>query len=49
MIGCKRPVIDTNFETYNKQNVTLVDLRQGGIERIAANGVETTGFMNLTP
>ena len=28
-IGCKRPVIDTNYyETYNKQNVTLVDLRQ---------------------
>ena len=45
-IGCKRPVIDTNYyETYNKQNVTLVDLRQGGIERIAANGVQTAqGF-----
>ena len=32
-IGCKRPVIDSNyFETFNRDNVTLVDLRRGGIE-----------------
>ncbi len=41
-IGCKRPVIDTNYyETFNRDNVTLVDLRQGGIERITKTGVQT--------
>jgi cyclohexanone monooxygenase len=41
-IGCKRPVIDTHYyETFNRDNVTLVDLRQGGIERITENGVQT--------
>ena len=41
-IGCKRPVIDTDYyETYNRDNVTLVDLRQGGIERITRTGVQT--------
>ena len=41
-IGCKRPVIDTNYyATFNRDNVTLVDLRQGGIEKITATGVQT--------
>ncbi|GIS18261.1 MAG: hypothetical protein CM15mP120_01770 [Pseudomonadota bacterium] len=41
-MGCKRPVIDTNYyETFNRDNVTLVDLRRGGIETITANGVQT--------
>ena len=41
-MGCKQPVIDTNYyETYNRDNVTLVDLRRGGIERISASGVDT--------
>jgi cyclohexanone monooxygenase len=41
-IGCKRPVIDTQyFETFNRDNVTLVDLRRGGIERITSNGIQT--------
>ena len=41
-IGCKRPVIDTDYyKTFNKGNVTLVDLREGGIERITKNGVAT--------
>ena len=41
-IGCKRPVIDTDyFETYNRDNVTLVDLRRGAIERITADGILT--------
>ncbi|MEX2255870.1 MAG: NAD(P)/FAD-dependent oxidoreductase [Acidimicrobiia bacterium] len=41
-IGCKRPVIDTHyFETFNRDDVTLVDLRGGGIERIAETGIET--------
>ncbi len=42
-IGCKRPVIDSNyFETFNRDNVTLVDLRRGGIETITATGIQTT-------
>ncbi len=41
-LGCKRPVIDTHYyETFNRSNVTLVDLRQGGIERITPTGVLT--------
>ena len=41
-MGCKRPVIDTNYyETFNQSNVSLVDLRKGGIETITANGVQT--------
>jgi cyclohexanone monooxygenase len=42
-IGCKRPVIDTDYyETFNRDNVTLVDLRRGGIDRIDETGVQTT-------
>jgi cyclohexanone monooxygenase len=41
-MGCKRPVIDTDYyETFNRDNVTLVDLRQGGIEEITEAGVQT--------
>jgi cyclohexanone monooxygenase len=41
-IGCKRPVIDTDYyEAFNQDNVTLVDLRRGGIEQITANGIKT--------
>ena len=41
-MGCKRPVLDIGyFETYNRDNVTLVDLRRGGIERITPGGVQT--------
>ncbi len=41
-IGCKRPVIDTHyFETFNRDDVTLVDLRKGGIEAIDAGGIRT--------
>ncbi len=41
-IGCKRPVIDSHYyETFNRDNVTLVDLRQGGIERITGTGIQT--------
>jgi cation diffusion facilitator CzcD-associated flavoprotein CzcO len=40
--GCKRPIIDQGyFETFNRDNVTLVDLRKGGIERITPEGIET--------
>lgn len=41
-IGCKRPVIDTGYlDTFNRDDVTLVDLRRGGIERIVPSGIET--------
>eukprot|EP01048_Picozoa_sp_COSAG05_P018275 COSAG05_NODE_2645_length_2807_cov_1752.380724_2_plen_83_part_00 len=36
-IGCKRPVVDTGyFETFNRGNVDIIDLRlekEGGIQR----------------
>ena len=38
----KRPPIDTNyFETFNKNNVTLVDLKSSPIESITPRGVKT--------
>jgi cyclohexanone monooxygenase len=41
-LGCKRPVVDIGyFDTFNRDNVTLVDLRQGGIERITKTSVQT--------
>jgi cation diffusion facilitator CzcD-associated flavoprotein CzcO len=41
--AAKRPPIDTDyFETYNRPNVTLVDLKAGPIERITPLGVCTT-------
>src|SRR5215472_7756355 len=41
--AAKRPPIDTNyFETYNRPNVTLVDLRGAPIERITRAGICTT-------
>ena len=41
-IGCKRPVIDTDYyKTFNRDNVTLVDLRQGGIRHIPSACVAT--------
>jgi cation diffusion facilitator CzcD-associated flavoprotein CzcO len=39
----KRPLIDTNyFETYNRPNVTLVDIRHDPIEEITPKGIRTT-------
>ena len=41
--AAKRPPIDTNyFETYNRPNVTLVDLRKASIDRISRAGICTT-------
>jgi cation diffusion facilitator CzcD-associated flavoprotein CzcO len=41
--AAKRPPIDTNyFETYNRPNVALVDLRKTPIERISRAGICTT-------
>jgi cation diffusion facilitator CzcD-associated flavoprotein CzcO len=40
--AAKRPPIDTNyFETFNRDNVTLVDLRAEPIERITPAGIKT--------
>src|SRR3954451_15065657 len=40
--AAKRPPIDTNyFETFNRDNVTLVDLRSDPIERITPAGIHT--------
>ena len=41
-IGTKRLCLDTNYyETYNRANVTLVDVRSAPIERITETGVRT--------
>lgn len=41
--AAKRPPIDTDyFETFNRDNVALVDLRAEPIEAITANGIRTT-------
>ena len=40
--AAKRPPIDTDyFETFNRDNVALVDLRADPIERITARGIRT--------
>ncbi len=40
--AAKRPPVDSNyFETYNRDNVTLVDLRATPIERITEQGIKT--------
>ena len=42
-IGTKRICVDSGyFDTYNRENVTLVDLRRTPIEEITAAGVRTT-------
>lgn len=41
-IGCKRPVLDTGyFETFNREDVTLVDLRKDPIVEVVPEGVLT--------
>ena len=41
--GIQRVPLETNyFETYNRDNVTLVDLAEAPIERITKTGVKTT-------
>ncbi len=41
--GTKRPPIDTDYyETFNRDNVTLVDLRETPISEVTATGVRTT-------
>ena len=41
-IGAKRPPIDTDYyETFNRDNVLLVDVRTAPIERITSTGIQT--------
>ena len=41
--GAKRPPIDTEYyETFNRDNVSLVDIRETPIEAITATGLRTT-------
>ncbi|MFC4559730.1 flavin-containing monooxygenase [Virgibacillus kekensis] len=46
----KRPILDTNYyETYNRDNVSLVDVKNAPIEEITSKGVRTsTESMNWT-
>lgn len=41
--GMRRPILNTDyFETYNRDNVTLVDLRETPLEQITEKGVQTS-------
>ena len=40
--GCKRPIIDQGYyQTFNRDNVTLVDLRKGPISAVTQTGSQT--------
>ncbi len=42
VVGCKRLCVDTGYyETFNRPNVTLVDLREAPIEEITPKGLRT--------
>src|SRR5262249_2969685 len=42
--GCKRPIIDQGYyQTFNRDNVTLVDLRKDPIREVTASGIGTEG------
>jgi cyclohexanone monooxygenase len=41
-IGSKRPPIDTDYyDTFNRDNVTLVDVKKAPIERVTRDGIQT--------
>ncbi|MEW9674082.1 flavin-containing monooxygenase [Ammoniphilus sp. 3BR4] len=43
LFGTKRPIVDTDYyETYNRENVNLVDLRKEPLAEITPKGVKTT-------
>lgn len=45
--AAKRPPIDTNyFETFNRPNVSLVDVREDPIEEITPDGIRTKSGMH---
>jgi cation diffusion facilitator CzcD-associated flavoprotein CzcO len=40
--GCKRPIIDQGYyQTFNRDNVTLIDLRKGPIRAVTPTGIQT--------
>jgi cation diffusion facilitator CzcD-associated flavoprotein CzcO len=40
--ACKRPIIDQGYyQTFNRDNVTLVDLRRAPIREVTATGIQT--------
>jgi cation diffusion facilitator CzcD-associated flavoprotein CzcO len=40
--ACKRPIIDQGYyEAFNRDNVTLVDLRRGAIRTVTPSGIRT--------
>ncbi len=44
LIGCKRLCVDAGYyDTFNRENVTLVDLRKGAIERFTGTGIIVGG------
>jgi len=44
VIGCKRLCVDTGYyETFNRENVRLVDIAATGIERITPTGIVAAG------
>ena len=44
VVGCKRPCLDSGyFETYNRPNVELVDVRTNPVERITPDGIVVAG------
>jgi len=44
VLGCKRMCVDTGYyETYNRDNVTLVDIKDNPITRMNASGLEVAG------
>jgi cation diffusion facilitator CzcD-associated flavoprotein CzcO len=47
--ACKRPIIDQRYyETFNRDNVTLVDLRKSPIREVTPTGIRTEqGFYEL--
>jgi cation diffusion facilitator CzcD-associated flavoprotein CzcO len=47
--GCKRPIIDNGYyETFNRDNVTLVDLKKNPIEEVTEKGIRTRrGFFEV--
>lgn len=47
VIGCKRLCLDTGFyETFNRDNVSLVDISAAPIERITENGIVVDGAVH---
>jgi cyclohexanone monooxygenase len=44
IVGCKRLCVDIGyFESYNRDNVTLVDISDAPIEAVLANGIRAQG------